>query len=85
MVRAASTPAIGRAASSGPDFEKARTQLRSLFKQQTDPVNQLRALCSLYAIGGADETFLRAQLHHPDEHIRVWAIRFLSDLWPSNT
>ena len=59
--------------------KRARTQLRSLFDQQTDPVKQLRALCSLYAIGGADEEFLRAQLHHPDEHIRVWAIRFLSD------
>ena len=76
---------LAERATSGPDFEAARTQLRSLFEQQTDPVKQLRALCSLYVIGGADETFLRAQLHHPDEHIRVWAIRFLSDLWPLDT
>jgi putative membrane-bound dehydrogenase-like protein len=76
---------LAERASTGPDFETARTQLRSLFEQQTDPVKQLRVLCSLYVIGGADEAFLRAQLHHPDEHIRVWAVRFLSDLWPLDT
>ena len=76
---------LAERATSGPDFDEARTQLRSLFEQQTDPVQQLRALCSLYVIGGADEEFLRAQLHHPDEHIRVWAIRFLSDTWPLDT
>lgn len=76
---------LAERATSGPDFENARTQLRSLFEHETDPVQQLRALCSLYVIGAADETFLRAQLRHPDEHIRVWAIRFLSDTWPLDT
>jgi putative membrane-bound dehydrogenase-like protein len=69
----------------GPDFDEAGRQLLVLFKQQTDPVQQLRAMCSLYAIGAADEQFLRMQLHHPNEHIRAWAIRFLSDLWPLDT
>ena len=40
---------------------------------------------SLYAIGAADDAFLRAQLKDPDERVRVWAIRFLSDFWPLDT
>ena len=42
-------------------------------------------LWSLYAIGGADENFLRAQLRHENEHMRIWAVRLLSDLWPLDT
>jgi putative membrane-bound dehydrogenase-like protein len=76
---------LAERATTGREFDQARTELHSLFNQQTDAVQQLRVLCSLYVIGGADETFLRAQLHHPDEHIRVWAIRLLSDTWPLDT
>ena len=72
-------------ANTGPNFDNACQQLRSLFTQQTDPVQQLRVMCTLYAVGGADEKFLREQLNHSDEHIRVWAIRFLSDFWPLDT
>lgn len=72
-------------ARSGPEFDEASTKLRALFDGQTDPVQQLRVMCSLYAIGGADRAFLLAQLHHEDEHIRVWAIRMLSDSWPLDT
>ena len=36
-----------------------------------DIVVKLRALWSLYAIGAADEAFLRAQLRHPNEHLRT--------------
>jgi putative membrane-bound dehydrogenase-like protein len=76
---------LAERATSGPDFETVRAQLHELFEKQTDPAIQLRALCSLYAIGAADEAFLRKQLHHSDEYIRVWAIRFLTDSWPVDT
>ena len=76
---------LAERATSGHDFEEARSGLLALFTEQRDPVQQLRALWSLYVIGGADEAFLRTQLHHPDEHVRVWAIRLLSDLWPLDT
>ena len=46
---------------------------------------KLRALWSLYVIGAAGGDFLRAQLRHSDEHVRVWAIRLLSDAWPLDT
>ena len=72
-------------ATAGHDFESAKTQLREMFARQSDGVMKLRALWSLYAIGAADEDFLRAQLRHPDEHVRTWAIRLLTDFWPLDT
>ncbi len=63
----------------------ARKGLRELFEHHRDPVIKLRALWSLYCIGAADEVFLRAQLHHADEHVRTWAVRLLTDHWPLDT
>ena len=37
----------------------SRRELRALFGQDPDPVRKLRALWSLYVIGGADGGFLR--------------------------
>jgi len=72
-------------AESGREIGTAKDSLLELFHQPNDVVAKLRALWSLYAIGAADESFLRAQLRHPDEHVRTWAIRFLSDTWPLDT
>lgn len=63
----------------------AKEQLRELFEKQSDIVVKLRALWSLYTIGAADEAFLRVQLRDQNEHVRVWAIRFLTDAWPLDT
>lgn len=76
---------LAERAVAGRDHETAKLQLRELFARQSDGVMKLRALWSLYVIGGADEEFLRAQLRHPDEHICTWAIRLLSDFWPLDT
>lgn len=59
--------------------------LRTLFARNAETVVKLRALWTLYGIGAADAGFLRAQLTHSDEHVRVWAIRLLSDSWPLDT
>jgi putative membrane-bound dehydrogenase-like protein len=67
------------------DLGGAVEQLRKLFATDEDVVVKLRALWTLYTIGATDETFLRAQLHHPNEHVRVWAIRLLCDEWPLDT
>ena len=72
-------------ATTGHEFETAKAQLREMFARQTDGVMKLRALWSLYCIGAADEEFLRAQLRHPDEHVRTWSIRLLTDFWPLDT
>ena len=69
----------------GRGIASAAAQLRELFEKQTDIVVQLRALFTLYTIGAADEAFLRQQLHHPNEHVRTWTVRFLTDSWPLDT
>lgn len=56
-----------------------------MFDTQPDPVLKLRALWSLYVMGAASREFLEAQLGHPNEHVRVWAIRLLADFWPIDT
>ncbi len=60
-------------------------ELRAMFAASSDPIVTLRALWSLAMIGGADATFLQAQLRHDDDHVRTWAIRLLSDTWPLDT
>ena len=72
-------------AQDGRGVGTAKEQLLALFENQSDIFVQLRAFWTLYAIGATDETFLRAQLHHPNEHVRTWAIRFLNDAWPLDT
>ncbi len=76
---------LAERATTGREFETAKTLLHDLFADQTNTVTKLRALWSLYAIGAADEGFLRTQLRHPDEHVRTWAIRLLTDFWPLDT
>jgi putative heme-binding domain-containing protein len=71
-------------ARAGQRVDDALAPLNELFNQGS-PVHALRALWTLYAIGAAQPDFLRAQLRHPDEHVRAWAIRLLSDAWPLDT
>lgn len=84
FVRQARIELIARA-NYGQDLAAAKQQLRALFDTQPDSVTKLRALWTLSTIGGADEALLRAQLRHPDEHVRAWAVRLLSDAWPLDT
>lgn len=74
----------GRAARGEP-LEESRKSLRALFEQDAEPSRKIRALCSLYVIGGADSVFLRAQLRHEHESVRAWAIRLLTDDMPLDT
>ncbi len=69
----------------GIDLTAAKQGLRALFDAQADPVIKLRALWTLFVIGGADEAFLRAQLHAENEHVRTWAVRLLADAWPADS
>jgi putative membrane-bound dehydrogenase-like protein len=84
FARQARLELAGRA-QAGRALDKATTQLRELFGQHRDVVVKLRALWSLHAIGAAEEPFLRGQLQHPDEHVRAWAVRLLTDAWPLDT
>jgi putative heme-binding domain-containing protein len=57
----------------------ARHELKRLFESDARSAHKLRYLWSLYVIGGADEEWLLAQLHHENEHVRAWAVRLLVD------
>ena len=72
-------------ASAGQEVSAAKTQLRALFASAPATNVRLRALWTLFAIGGSDDAFLKDQLHDPNEHIRTWVIRLLSDAWPLDT
>jgi len=69
----------------GADLTSAEAHLRRLFETHRELVVKLRAFWTLYAIGATGESFLRTQLSHQDEHVRTWAIRFLTDQWPLDT
>ena len=60
----------------------AKSRLRTMFDKEASVPQKLRALWTLYGLGGTDEALLHALLEHPDEHLRVWGIRLLTDSWP---
>jgi putative membrane-bound dehydrogenase-like protein len=63
----------------GDDMTPARNALLAMYDQQTDPTRKLRAMWTLYSIGGIDEVWLRHQLKQENEHVRAWALRLLTD------
>ncbi len=83
-VRQARLELASRAAAGG-SLDGAAEGLREMFARDGDGVLQLRALWTLYGIGAADTEFLTAQLRHPNEHVRAWAVRLLTDAWPLDT
>ena len=69
----------------GRGIGTAKEQLLAQFNQQTEVPTKLRALWTLYDLGGVDEALLRTLLRASNEHLRVWAIRLLTDNWPIDT
>lgn len=77
FVRQARLQLVERAAAG----ESAATIVRihTLFLEDKNPVHQLRALWTLHSLGATSSSLLNGRLQHPDEHIRVWAVRLLTD------
>jgi len=63
----------------GEDMSPARDALHRMFNVQTDVTRRLRALWALYACDDADANWLTRLLDDPDEHMRSWAVRLLTD------
>ena len=63
------------------DLREAQEALRRL-ADSSDPRVACRAVLTLHATGGCDTGLLRKLLRHPDEHLRAWGVRLLSDTWP---
>ena len=59
----------------GRGVGNAKQLLRDQFNRETDVTRKLRALWTLYTIGGTDEAFLLPLLKSSDEHLRAWGIR----------
>src|SRR5262249_3647613 len=70
---------LGERSVRGDALPAAKAALPDLVKQSGDPARRVRALCTLYAIGGAEAPFLRTLLHDEHESVRAWAIRMLTD------
>ena len=68
-----------------PLGEGSEDGLRDLFDHDPDPSRKIRALNSLFVIGGTDDSYLRGLLRHDHESVRAWAIRFLTDALPIDT
>ena len=62
----------------GSDMTGARAALMNDFLKQKQQVRKLRALWGLHVAGGTSAAWLREQLDHPMEHVRVWAVRLLT-------
>lgn len=72
-----------RAATGDLKASECREPLMQLFSDSKDPVVRQRAMWALYLSGCVDDKWLVEQLHHADEHVRVWAIRLLMDQQPA--
>ena len=72
-------------AAAGRDLTEAVGPLRELLQHTSRVDGSLRALWSLHVMGAADPALLESLLENPDEHLRVWAIRLLTDGWPLDT
>ena len=69
----------------GEPLAESHAALRDLLDRDPDPARKVRALCSLFVIGGADDGLLRGLLGHEHESLRAWAIRLLTDALPLDT
>jgi putative membrane-bound dehydrogenase-like protein len=62
----------------GQDMTAVHAGLMQQFLRQKNQVHKLRAMWGLQVTGGATGPWLREQLNHPSEHVRVWAVRLLT-------
>jgi putative membrane-bound dehydrogenase-like protein len=69
-------------ADGGKDLRAANAALLEMFNDNQDVTRKLRAMWALHATGAADNNWLVNQLGHSDEHVRFWAIRFLTESMP---
>lgn len=69
----------------GEPLTNAKAALRRQFRKSADSLLRLRALLTLRLIGGLDDAEVVALQEDRDEHVRAWAIRLLTDLWPIDT
>ena len=68
----------------GRDMTDTKRALHDLFENNADVTRKLRAMWCLYVIGAAKPSWLIDKLENADEHVRLWAVRLLTDLGTVN-
>ena len=63
----------------GDDLGHAREHLFELYSGSESIPHRLRAMWALHTTGGLDEEWLLEQSNDESEHVRVWAIKLLTD------
>jgi len=66
-------------AAAGQNMDDAVSPLLDILNNHSNVTRQLRALWCLNSIDAITETQLVKLLNHENEHLRVWAVRLLSD------
>jgi putative membrane-bound dehydrogenase-like protein len=61
---------------------KTHEHLQRILRENPDVTRKLRALWSLHVTGGVSAEQLATLLRHESEHIRWWALKFISDEQP---
>ena len=61
------------------DLSQAQKSLRLLYEKSESVQHRLRAMWALNSINEVDQSWLLEQLYEKNEHIRVWAIKLLTD------
>lgn len=69
----------------GRNLAPAVAELQQAFATAPTSTRALRALWALHSLEAAPPEFLRAQLRHPAEQVRTWAVRLLTEAWPLDT
>ena len=69
----------------GASVDRAIKSLKGGLDWDADPALRLRQLWALWGVNGISKADLQAKLRDRDEHMRVWAIRLLTDALPLDT
>ncbi|MGE3819926.1 MAG: PVC-type heme-binding CxxCH protein, partial [Isosphaeraceae bacterium] len=69
----------------GDALPGVRQRLLARLGGTDDPARVLANLWTWHAIGGVDRPLLRSLVHHPQEAVRAWAVRLLTDDLPLDT
>ena len=77
---------LAKRSAAGVDVLACADALRQRLRSgDNDVVTRLRALWTLYTFDAMRREELARLLEEPDEHLRAWAVRLLTDLWPIDT
>lgn len=61
------------------NWSQPKAELLNMFQKSKDVSRRLRAMWALFCMNQVNDAWLVKQLSDPNEHVRIWAIRYLVD------